>query len=423
MSSRMPRYHRLTIPIVLLWCLPNLAPVHAADEHAADGAHAAADADGKPHEESRAAPGSGVHEDETGEHGEHEAEAAQLTPEQMAQAGILVAEAGPGMLVISKDVSGQITLNADRLAHVVPRVGGVITEVHRSLGEKVAAGDALAVIESRDLADLKADHLAATSRLSLAQATYAREAELWRQRISAEQDYLAARHGLAEARIAERQTRQKLLALGISEEAIRKLGEDGAYPLSRLEITAPIAGVVIEKHATLGESADTAESLFTIADLGTVWVDLSVHSRDLGLIREGHQATVTVTGTDHRTDGRISYVQPLADPDTRSVRARIVLDNSDGSWRPGSFVTASVVTDELEVPVLVPREAVQDMNNSSAVFVAGEHGFEARKVTLGRSDASSVEILDGLKPGERYVSAGSFVVKADIEKAGAAHEH
>jgi cobalt-zinc-cadmium efflux system membrane fusion protein len=345
-----------------------------------------------------------------------------LTPAQRERLGITVATAAGGRLVSSIELPGQIVLNADREAHITPRVGGVVTEVRKVLGDRVEAGETLAVIESRELADLHADYLAATTRVALAEATHKREAELWQKKISAERDYLEAKQALAEARIAERQARQKLGALGFGAAELASLARRDAGALTRFPVVSLIAGTVVEKHVTLGEVAQLDEPVYTIADLGTVWIDLNVYPRDLPWVETGDPVEIEVPATGARATGRIAYVQPLADTETRAVLARIVQDNSDGRWRPGLVVTAHVTMDAIEVPVRIPRSAVQTVGGEPVVFLAEAAGFAARKVTLGRGDAESVEVVAGLAPGERYVVGNSFVLKAELGKGEAAHD-
>lgn len=346
-----------------------------------------------------------------------------LSDAQLAEAGLSIATAGPGTLVSKVALPGQIVLNADRQVHVAPRLAGVVREVRKTLGETVAAGEILAVLDSRDLADLNADYLAADARVALAEVTFAREKDLWRQQISAEQDYLAARQALAEARIARRQARQKLQALGLPAAHFAALDGEAAGELTRYELSAPAAGTIIAKDVTPGEVVDGSESLFTIADLDTVWVDLSVYPRDLPLVEAGREVAIAATGTDLEATARIGYVQPLADTETRAVLARIVLDNQNGRWRPGLFVTARVAAGAAEAAVLVPHSAVQALDAGPAVFVAHDGEFEVRPVVPGRSDAASIEILEGLAAGERYVAENGFVLKAELGKGEAEHDH
>lgn len=358
------------------------------------------------------------------EHADHDEETlVKMTPEQMARAGIVIETAAQGKVTSTLELSGQIVLNADREAHITPRIGGVIKEVRKVLGDEVAAGETLALIESGGLADFNAAYLAAISRTALAQETYAREESLWRQKISAEVDYLAAKQRLAEAHIDERQARQKLKALGFTANDLEALAKRREDTLTQYAIVSSTAGTVVEKHVTLGEVVEPGEMLYTIADLSTVWVDLNVYTKDLPFVTVGQTAEITIPSSATKITGKVAYVQPLANTETRAILARVVLDNADKRWRPGLFVSAHVKTSDVEVPVLIAREAVQTVENATVVFVAEASGLEARPVTLGRGDSQSVEIIEGLRAGERYVAANSFIIKSELGKGEADHAH
>jgi membrane fusion protein, heavy metal efflux system len=363
------------------------------------------------------------HENEVADgtkHGHDEEHAIQLDPEQIKQTDIELQTAGPGALATVLNLSGQVAINADRLAHVVPRVAGVVREVRKTLGDSVKAGEVLAVIDSRELAEVKAAYLAATERVALAQANFEREEALWKKKISAEQDYLQAKQALAEARINKRLAEQKLHALGFP---LGRLETSARHSLTRYEIVAPFAGTIIEKHITLGEALEENATIFVVADLSTVWVDLTVYPKDLPLVELGRVAVITATQSDLKAQGTIHYIRPLVSGETRTSRAQVVLDNPDGRWRPGLFVTAEIVSGETEVALCVPRSALQNVKNRTVVFVQTEHGFEPHPVELGRSDDDHVEVVAGLDPGERFVANGAFTLKAELEKGEAEHGH
>lgn len=192
--------------------------------------------------------------------------------------------------------------------------------------------------------------------------------------------------------------------------------------LQNYSITAPIGGVLVEHRAQVGE-ATGEETLFTIVDLTKVWVELDVFQTDLARISE--QQPVQVLDLDGRklADGHLSRIAPLAVHGSQSVRARVVIDNATGQLRPGQFVTAHVTVAEMEVPLAVRRDALQRFRDSDVVFEQSGDTYEARTLELGRSDADYIEVLGGLNKGARYVTQNSYLIKADIEKAGAGHDH
>lgn len=338
-----------------------------------------------------------------------------MTDAQLARSGIEVLTAEPVRLRSALSLIGEIRFNEDRMVHVVPRLSGVVQAVAAGAGDRVSKGQLLATISSQALSDQRSELLAARKRLTLAHAGFAREKKLWEARISAEQDYLKARSELQEAEIAVDNAAQKLSSLG----GERWQGK----ALTRYDLLAPIDGVVIEKHIALGEAIKDDASVFVIADLSTVWAEMAIYAKDLNAVRPGQSATVKATAFDAESSGTVSYVGPLLGEQTRTAKARLVLPNPDGAWRPGLPVTVEVTTHEFEAPIAVSVEALQTLDESTVVFVRHEEAFEPRPVRVGRSDGRWVEILSGLRAGERYAARDSFLVKAELAKADASHEH
>ena len=183
---------------------------------------------------------------------------------------------------------------------------------------------------------------------------------------------------------------------------------------------APLDGVVLQKHITLGEILGADSLPFVIADLSDVWIVLTVYQKDLASIGPGQRAHIVATHGLAESAGTIEYVSPLLDQHTRTTTARVVMPN-DGAWRPGLFVTARVLVERFRANVVVPKTAIQTMDGEQVVFVETNDGFAVRHVRPGRTDADSVEILDGLEPGDRYVAKGGFVLKAELGKASFEH--
>jgi cobalt-zinc-cadmium efflux system membrane fusion protein len=335
--------------------------------------------------------------------------------------GIELGIAGPAKIRSILQLQGEIQFNQDRVAHVVPRLSGVVAMVAKNLGDQVKKGELLAVLESQSLSDLRSEHHAAQSRLDLARGNLEREKRLWEEKISAQQDYLASRQAALEAEIAHRNVEQKLLALGLTHDAMMRGGTAGR--LTRYEIRAPLDGVVIEKHLAAGEAVKEDANIFTIADLSSVWAEMTVYPRDLAGVKLGQKVTVRASALNAQAEGRVAYVGSLIGEQTRSAKARVTLQNPERRWRPGLFVTVDLVQDESEVPVAVVVDAIQTLRDWKVVFGRFGDVFEARPVELGRSDGKTVEILSGLAPGTRYVASNSFVLKADLGKAGASHDH
>lgn len=344
-----------------------------------------------------------------------EAPHARFSEEQLRQGGIALASAGPARIATRLQLLGEVKLNQDRAVIVTPRLAGLVEAVHANAGDRVKRGQVLAVISSPALADQRSELATAQKRLALARTTHDREKKLWEDKISAEQDYLAARQAMQEAEIAVENARQRLTAFGATA--------GDAQGLTRHEIRSPIDGVIVDKKLSVGEALKEDAAVFQVADLSSVWVELTVPAKDLNQLAEGMAAQVSATAFEAQGAARLSYIGALVGEQSRSATARLVLANPQGLWRPGLPVTVALSTSEAEVPVAVTADAVQALDGARVVFVRQGQQFEARRVETGRCDGSHVEVLKGLDAGERYAARNSFLVKADIGKAAAEHAH
>jgi cobalt-zinc-cadmium efflux system membrane fusion protein len=384
---------------------------HGHDSHV----EAKADGEGRPHE----APGQQAHggKPASGQEGApgHEEGKVELSDAQIQAASIAVDTAGAARIKSALQLPGEIRLNEDRTSHVVPRMAGVVESVQASLGQAVRKGQVLAVIASPAASEQRSELQTAQKRLALARITFEREKRLWEQKISAEQDYLQAGQALHEAEAAVANAQQKLSALGLAP------GSPGG--LSRFELRAPFDGLVIEKHLSLGEAVKEDAAVFTVSDLGRVWAEINVPAKDLPRVRVGERVIIQATAFDASANGTITFVGSLIGEQTRMAKARVVLANPQGAWRPGLFVTVEVTASEADVPVTVSSEAIQTVGDRPVVFLKVDGGFIAQPVQLGRSDGKRVEVVQGLKPGAPHAAAGSFVVKSELGKASAEHTH
>lgn len=191
--------------------------------------------------------------------------------------------------------------------------------------------------------------------------------------------------------------------------------------LKTYSITSAINGVVAERHINVGEQT-TDKTVFVIADLSTVWVDVAIFPRDAAKIRVGQTVRVTNPSSDVTSEGEIISVSAMGSNTNQSLTARVVLNNSTREWTPGLFVNADVVLAKKLVALSIRNEALQDHEGKQVVFVRGKEGFEPRPVKLGRTDGEVSEVLGGVKSGETYASKNSFIIKAELGKDGAEHE-
>lgn len=363
-----------------------------------------------------------AHEDVHGGEGVHEEEGQiALSAAQITAAGIKVAAVGPGKLAREVSVPGKIVVSADRMAQIVPKVSGIVTEAKKNLGDTVEKGEILALIESREMAESVADYLAAKRGEELARTNFNREKTLWEKKVTAEQDYLSAKNAYQEAKIRLDLTRQKLQALGHDSDTLKAYESANADRLRFHELRSPLPGRVIARELTLGEYVDSTHSAYTVADLSVVWVETAIAPGDLPFVKEGQSANVTSSG--NKAEGKLIFVSPAIDPETRSAKAIIELDNADGTWRPGEFANAAIATSAQETDLIVPKEAVQTIEGKPAVFVRTGNGFEKRDVTIGREDSRHVEIISGIAFGEPIAVSNTFTLKAELGKSEAEHAH
>ena len=362
-----------------------------------------------------------------GEAHEEKPSEVRLKPGQIEIAGIKAVAAAPGSIGVELAVAGEISANLDRVAQILPQVPGVAREVRAKLGDRVRAGETLALIDSRELAEATSNYLTARERVALARTKAEREERLWRQRISAEQDYLEAKQKFSEELIAERAAQQKLRALGLSPADISGMGSGSYRALTQFAVTAPFDGTVIEKNVTPGQLVEVQTALFKLANLDTVWVIGSIYEKDMTRVKTGQQASVTVQGhPDRRFAGKVTWVSDVIDEQTRTLRIRVEVDNREGLLRPGTFARIALEVATKNDVIAVPPAAIQRQGGEMIVFVdQGEGRFARREVTLGIRTPQQVEILWGVDPGERVVVEGGFLLKSELEKAGfgAGHAH
>lgn len=268
----------------------------------------------------------------------------EISPEAIASSEISIETVAPATIRTTITTHGRIVPNEEHLAHVIPRYPGVVREVRKRLGEAVAKGEVVAVVESNQ-------------------------------------------------------------------------------SLQPYEVRSPLAGTVIAKDVLPGEYAREGDVIYTVADLGTVWADLNVHHQDFTDVKLGQTVSLETGQGIARTVGTIVYVSPFGARDTQTLLARAVVSNPDGAWRPGLFVTGRITVDETEVPAAVKASALHTFRDWDVVFLNEGTVFQAMPVELGRHDGEWVEITAGVAPGQRYAAENSFVVKADVGKSGASHDH
>jgi len=380
-----------------------------------------------------AAKGESSHGGHDQSEAEGEEDHVRMTAEQIENQEIRVAKAEGGTLYRHILVPGTVAPDADRIARVPARVVGTVSEMRKRLGDDVAKGEVVAVLDSREVADAKSEYLTASVKAELEKINFERQQKLLASQSASEAAFQSARAVFLEARLRVDLARQKLSALGLdAAEVATAQKRDEATPntstLRQYELRAPMAGRIVERKVDVGTAVGKEgdpPDLYGVADLSTVWIELAVPTVELARVREGARVTVTPTreGRERHAEGRVVFVSPLLNAETRSARVVVALPNKDMAWRPGTYVTAEVEIARDAVPVRVPKQALQTIEGKRVVFVRTEEGFEKREVALGRSDDDAFEVVSGLKPGEELAVANSFLLKAELGKSEAGHSH
>lgn len=317
----------------------------------------------------------------------------------------------------SIECSVEMAFNGDRLAHVSPRAPGVVQRVEKRAGDLVETGEMLALIESSELGAAKADHLQARAMVNLQQKNYDRQIELSESGVSAKRTLLEAETSLAEANISLSRTAQRLRTLGLSKQDIQSVAEANDTS-SSLPLTAPFAGMIVERHAVQGEVVDTHQQLFTIADTAVMWAMLDIYESDVRHVKVGQPVVVQVHGLEGESfGGRITWVASSVDATTRTLKARADIDNAQGKLRANSFGRAVITVNDGQDAVVVPKSAVQWEGCCNIVFVKHtDTVFQPYKVRLGYDLGDHYVVDEGLEPGESIVTQGAFLLKTEVLK-------
>lgn len=360
------------------------------------------------------------HKDKGGTAERHSESEIKLTKKQIKLAEIMSVPVLSGAINIERQLTGEVKLNQDLVAHVVPRLTGIVKSVRAHLGSLVQAGDVMVVIDSRELADAKAAYVAGFERETIAKTKFNRERTLWKKKISSEQDYLEAKIKYSEAKIEKRSNEQKLLALGYTVAQLKNILDQSKGPYTRFEVAAPFGGTVIEKHVTKGELVDQKQSLYRLANLDKVWIIANVYEKDVVGIKLEQPASIVLKAYPGKTfSGKVTWISDAFDEKTRTLKIRVEVDNRHRLLKPGMFTRVALAIGTVDGILTVPPSALQRQGGETIVFVdEGGGRFERREVELGLTSPLALEVRKGLKAGEKVVTAGSFILRSELEKEG-----
>ena len=340
-----------------------------------------------------------------------------LSPEAVAQAGIKTAEVTVIEPSVTIQLPGSVTADAYREVRVVPIVSGIIARVHVELGAAVKRGAPLATVFSVELAEAQTKYLSMRAMLEADHQRLQRTRQLVEIGAASRQEMeeITAIHA-SHATEAEA-ARQRLFLLGLSRAHVEGLSSPRQV-VSEVVVPSPISGILTGRSANPGQVVSMGQELFVVTDLSQVWAIGDLYEQDFQAVREGSKATITTPAyPDLTLRGRVSYIDPRVDPQTRTAKARVEVPNPEGRLRLGMYVTMAFTPPSGNRLVVVPRSAIQAIGDRHVVFlpVADEAGkFVARTVQIGPLHGELSTILAGLQPGEVVVTTGSFFLRAEL---------
>lgn len=331
-----------------------------------------------------------------------------MTAEQLTANGIAVERVAAGSL--SSEILAQATVTAppEGQALVTARADGAIVRINKRLGDPVGAGETIALLESREAANLQAERSAAWAREQAAHAAAAREQRLFNSKITARQDLEAA---ISAHSIAESDLRR-------ADIALRAAGVTGGRYLA---VRSPITGRITESDAKLGAFVAAGTELFDVADPRRIQVEVSVPANDAQRIVPGDRAVVELPNGG-LVDATVRSATPALDPNSRTATVVLQLNGAAGGLAQGQAVRARIAPRGGAADrIILPEEAVQQVEGRDVVFIATRGGFQATTVSTGSRSGGRVEILSGVKSGQTVVTRGAFVLKSQLGASEAEH--
>jgi len=346
-----------------------------------------------------------------------------LTPEQLLRAGLKIETVGekPSNDAVGQMTTGVVQANTYKETPVVSLVGGIVRTVKPELGQPVKRGQTVAIVSSNELADAQSRYLTAMAALDEHHRHHTRTMKLVEIGAASREELEMANTKLKDAESEVASLRQKLMLLGLSSQRIASLHSSSQIS-SEVSVPAPSSGTLTSRSVNPGEVIEANKELMRVTDLSSVWVVGQVYEKDLATIRVGSGANITSDAYPGRVfRGRISYVDPKIDPASRTAQVRVELANPGQVFKIGMYVNvafAALGASEKTMPV-VPKDAVQNIGNQQIVFVASEKAneFALRAVRLGPESNSFYPVLEGLSAGERVVTGGSFMLRAEWLKS------
>ena len=340
------------------------------------------------------------------------------SPESAVKAGVVTTVPVEDKLPATHVVLCQITYNMNYLARITPLTSGVTRRVLVDVGAYVSKDDVLVEIVSPEIASAKADHLTAIENQTLKELVYKREKGLFEKKISSQREYQQA---LAEYQVATNTTntrRQQLLNYGFTEVEVKEIVETRSSS-SILPIRAPFSGTIIERNAVIGAAVERGDILFSLADLSTMWLELSIPEDRLSFFKVGNTVEASFNSLPgKKLHGDLIWLASNIEEESRMLKGRAIVKNPDFLLKHGMFGKVSLLSEQSNKGLYVPVESIQRFNKKSFLFVKlSDDLFEIRRVVLGSRNDDKIEILEGISPHEKVVAAGSFTLKSEFLKS------
>jgi cobalt-zinc-cadmium efflux system membrane fusion protein len=331
-----------------------------------------------------------------------------IPEDQMSHVQVVTVQ--PTRLTRTLRLTGAVAYNAFKTTPVITQVGGPVSRILVVPGQKVTVGQPMLDVSSPDYSQLLDAYLKAADSSRLAEKNYAREKDLYQHHAVAQRDLEQAESDRNQAQADLNAAEQGMKILGIRNPSELAKSSTSA----QIPVLAPISGEVVERLVSPGQVVQAGQTqAFTISDLSTVWVLANVYQADLALVRSGDDVTVQTDAYPGTFHGRISYVSPALDPNTRTLQARIVVDNPSEKLKKDMYCTVTVTAGSISNAIAVPDSSIlRDDNNQPFVYVAiGANQFGRRDVEIGQSENEKTQILKGISVGERVVGDGSLFLQ------------
>lgn len=341
----------------------------------------------------------------------------RVSEEAVRNLGVVVEAVSPE--AFSPRLTFPATIEADpaHMAQVGARVTGRVIAIRAAVGDTVAVGAPLVEIDTVELHQVSTEYQTALARVRQTNDALTRARALQAERVGATQDLRRAEAESATARAELHEAEEHLHVLGLRDEDIVRLRSVTSHGRASSVLRAPIAGVLVSLSVALGRVVSGEDVVAVVGRTDRVWVSIHVYESDLSRISAGASVTLTLPGSTREFAGRLSFLSPVIDAETRTAEGRLTLDNPDGALRPGASAVAAISLPADAAALWLPREAVQPHDGASVVFVAeGGGSFIARPVVAGDEVSGRVPVRSGLSRGDRVVTRGAFALRGELNR-------